>query len=175
MPDVLVCDDLATEVGDFIAVDLKQKKLIVLHAKVFKNKGSLSAKEMHEVVAQAKKNLCFFDPAELPPANRAAKWNARYEVGKRGIPRIRRTQGGYQTGDQIVALIRELLHSTSVQKEVWLVLGNAFTAEELQAVMKLEDISEWHWIQLLYLIHSCHASAQALGARLKILTGGRRA
>jgi superfamily II DNA or RNA helicase len=170
-PDILVCDDLDNEVGDFVAVDTDKKKLVVLHAKVFTDQGSLSAKAMHEVVAQAKKNLGFFDPAEAPPVARSEKWDRPWRTGKATLDRIRRRQHGGQDGKEIMGKIQELLHSSSVEKEVWLVLGNAFSQRKLKEIILLDEIKEWYWLQLLYLIHSCQASVVALGAQLKILTG----
>ncbi len=174
MPDILVCDDLASEIADFIAVDLSQKKIALLHAKVFEDRGSLSAKAMHEVVAQAKKNLGFLDPAERINTSRGNRWDDKWRWTKgssRGLPRIRRKKPGCANGSAILERIQKLLHSTSVQKEVWLVLGNSFSERDIRGVVLREGEIPYHWSHLLYLIHSCHASVTAIGARLRIVTG----
>jgi hypothetical protein len=141
---------------------------------VFEDKGSLSAKNMHEVVAQAKKNLGFIDPAEQIDVSRNKKWDDLWrwkEKSKIGLNRIRKTTIEYPDGKSIISLIQDLLHSTSVQKEVWLVLGNAFSEEELKRIVLTDGEIPYHWTQLLYLIHSCHASVSAMDARFRIITG----
>jgi superfamily II DNA or RNA helicase len=173
-PDIIICDDMGTEVADFIAVDSEQKKIALLHAKVFSDQGSLSAKSMHEVVAQAKKNLGFLDSAERITRSRWEKWDKKWKWNKNsinGLPRIRCCPDEYPRGKDIMQHIQNLLHSTSVQKEVWLVLGNAFTGNQLREVVLSDGDIRYYWTQLLYLIHSCHASVTAMGAQLRILTG----
>jgi superfamily II DNA or RNA helicase len=173
-PHILVCDDLGTEIADFIAVDVKQRKIALLHAKVFENDTHLSAKAMQDVVAQAKKNLAFLDPAEM--VNRGAigaKWDSKWRWSKGspvGLTRIRRDDESIGDGARLLETIQTLLRSASVQKEVWLVLGRAFTKDDLRRIVLAEEKIPYHWVQLLYLIHSCQASVEALGASLRIVT-----
>jgi superfamily II DNA or RNA helicase len=177
-PDILVCDDLGTETSDFIALDLRQKRIAILHAKVLKSKSGLSAKELQEVVGQAKKNLAFLDPAEEIDTNRGDRWDGSWKWrvrARRGLKRIRRDAYNFGSGRRIIAEIQELLHSTSVQKEVWLVLGNAFSPKSLNNVVETENDLPYHQIQLLYLLHSCNAAVAAVDARLRILTGAEKA
>lgn len=173
-PNILICDDMGSEIADFIAVDIRKKKIALIHAKVFKNHERISAKALHEIIAQAKKNLGFLDPAEFIETSRSRKWDGKWKWNKNsreGLPRIRKTVTGFDSGRFILEKLKEFLHSTDVQKEVWLVLGNAFSKEEIKNVVISDTDIPCHWTQLLYLIHSCLASVTAFGARLRIVTG----
>jgi superfamily II DNA or RNA helicase len=173
-PQILICDDMGPEIADFLAIDLKKKKIALIHAKAFKKGEHISAKAMQEIIAQAKKNLGFLDPAESIGTSRARKWDGKWKWSKnshKGLKRIRKTVKGLDSGQAILEKIQQLLHSTDTQKEVWLVLGNAFSKEEIKKVVLSDTDIPYHWTQLLYLIHSCLASVTTFGARLRIVTG----
>jgi hypothetical protein len=53
-PSLLICEDLGTEVGDFLALDLKNKRMCLIHAKAYdgKHRFSAGASPFHDVYAQ---------------------------------------------------------------------------------------------------------------------------
>jgi hypothetical protein len=173
-PDILVCDDLATEIADFVAIDTVGKKIALLHAKEGSRAGAVSVGDLHVVVSQAKKNLGFFDAAEALPKQRGKKWDSpwRWKKGAAAhLLRIRKRPSPSWNGQKIMEYIESMRLKTDTKKEVWLVLGNMFGKNEISKVITSDKNVPYHWIQMLYLIHSCHASVAALGASLRILVG----
>jgi superfamily II DNA or RNA helicase len=173
-PDILVCDDLSTEVADFVAIDTTGKKIVLLHAKEGSGAGGVSVSDLHVVVSQAKKNLAFFDAAEALPKKRGDKWDAPWRWKKRAagnLQRIRKRPSPAWDGRKIIECIESMRFRTDTHKEVWLVLGNMFGKSDIKKVITSDENLRYHWIQMLYLIHACHASVAAVGARLRILVG----
>lgn len=174
-PSILICDDSSGEhyeMADFVAIQTGDKKGIALiHAKNGSGAGSLSVGNLHEVVSQAKKNLGVFDPSEDLPDTLARKWNGVWKTGKKTLSRIRRPTTGALKGREIVNALSELRSHPATEKEVWLVLGNMFGKREITEVITSSGKVEYHWIQMLYLLHSLHASVTAVGARLRVLVG----
>jgi hypothetical protein len=60
--DLLICDDMGTETADFIAIDQGSRRVAAIHAKASPTAKPLSASALHEVSAQAVKNLGYFQP-----------------------------------------------------------------------------------------------------------------
>jgi len=72
-------------------------------------------------------------------------------------------------GKEIVNTLNQLRTHPNTQKEVWLVLANMFGKQEIEEVIKSTGTVRYHWIQMLYLLHSLHASVTSIGARLRVL------
>jgi hypothetical protein len=172
-PDILVCDDLGSyELADFVAIETgNSQRIALLHAKNGSGAGSLSVGNLHEVVSQAKKNLGVFDPAEDLPGNLAKKWNGVWKTKDKSLKRIRPLTGGTFKGKEIVDTLNQLRAHPRTQKEVWLVLGNMFGKNEIEKVITSTGKVQYHWIQMLYLLHSLHASVVSVGGRLRVLVG----
>ena len=105
--DVLVCDDMGTEIADFIGVDTAGRRVVAIHGKAFKTAKQLSASALQEVSAQALKNLGFIQPyANGTPPN-LNRWRSawRSRAGKVDS-RVRRGTG---TPTQLWGQIRNVL------------------------------------------------------------------
>lgn len=172
-PDILVCDDLSTEIADFLAIDTIKKTLILIHAKEGKKSGSISVSDLHVVISQAKKNLGIFDAAEPLPRKRGNKWDQPWRWEKNSANTLHRIRKGGRKwdGNSIYKKLDEMRRKTDTNKEVWLVLGNMFGKKEITKVITSDSNPPYHWIQMLYLIHSCQAAVASVGARLRILIG----
>ena len=171
-PDVLVCEDLGSETADFIAVDIKQNKIAQIHCKNLHGNTNLSASDLHDVIGQVQKNLGFFDMTEGINTSLAGKWGKDWKwdkKSKKGLKRIRKNVRR-KTPDKIIELIRTMLRNTSIKKEVWVVLGNSFTYDEIKNAIDDDKKPKYHIIQMLYLLHTCFSSVQMIGAQLKIIT-----
>src|ERR1700730_8374575 len=95
----LVCDDLATEVGDFIGVDsnLSNPRVVFVVAKHKSGKPGVSASAFYDVSGQALKNLAYLksDGQEVPgsPTKFDQNWTLT-EAGKTDkVPRRRAGPG----------------------------------------------------------------------------------
>ena len=172
MPDILVCDDSPSEIADFVAIEtINSQRIVLLHAKNGSGAGSLSVGNLHVVVSQAKKNLGIFDPSEELPLGLPAKWNGVWRTKGKTLTRIRPSTSGSPKGKEIVDTLEKMRAHPSTQKEVWLVLGNMFGKKDIERVIMTSGEVNYRWIQMLYLLHSLHASVVSIGGRLRILVG----
>ncbi len=160
--DYLICEDMGTETADFVAVDQRNRRLALLHAKYDGSKSGASAFQI--VSAQATKNLEFFNPTGNFVPDQTARWSAKWQ---NQLPRIRPRFGGRV--QNIVQDIDDLLRSSDVQKEVWIILGRGFSKSGLLTQLAADN-PPYHMIQLAYLLQACNANASSVGARLKVFT-----
>jgi hypothetical protein len=167
-PDIIICEDLGDERADFIAVDLRQKKIAQIHCKNGGDSmGALTAGKLHEVVSQVQKNLGFFEPSARIGSDLETKWKGKWEDK---VERIYKAPTDCAPG-QTINEIRSLLRSNSVQKEVWVVMGNTYAPTEIPAAIVNNKPPRHSVIQMLYLLHACVSSVQMVGAQLKVITG----
>jgi superfamily II DNA or RNA helicase len=161
LPELLICDDMGTEVSDFIAVDFRRKRIALIHAKEMTS--LVSAADFHIVNSQAVKNLELFDPFGTALRERHKRWAKLYQAK---LPRIRGKKpiDPESAFERIIALLRE----ANVEREVWIAAGPGLSKTELLNALK-GDPPEYHVIQLAYLLQSCNASVSSVGARLRIL------
>ena len=84
--EFLVCEDIGTELADFIGIAPRQHQVTFYHCKG--GQTNVGASGLQEVVSQATKNLGFMtaSPAELE--RRAARWNGRWN--QTTVPRLQR-------------------------------------------------------------------------------------
>jgi len=177
-PDVLICEDLGTEVADFVALDLKHKRMCVIHAKAYGDKDRFSpgASPFHDVYAQVVKNLEYLNPFGTVAKDRKKKWKRLWNPWTKkirgGIPRIRRTPDDLDDVHDIAEKVTEFMRSSETQKEVWVVLGNGFPIQDLlvEGVKTGELPNKYHCIQLIYLLQSCSSQVSSVGARLRIFS-----
>ena len=78
--NILVCDDMGTEMADFVAVDSSQRRAIFIHAKAFVEARRRSASSFQEVCGQAVKNLEYLNPFSVMQPAKLTSWNAPLEA-----------------------------------------------------------------------------------------------
>ena len=161
LPELLICDDMGTEVSDFIAVDFMRKRIALIHAKEMTS--LVSAADFHIVNSQVVKNLELFDPSGTVLREREKRWAKKYQ---KKLPRVRGTKplAPKDAFGKILALLRE----ANVEREVWIAAGPGFSVSQFEAELK-ENPPKYHIIQLAYLLQSCNATVSSVGARLRIL------
>jgi len=131
--EFLFCDDLQNEVSDFVCASFKadERKIAFIHAKHGKGR-KVSASAMHDVYAQARKNLGVLSrggskPAHLNRWNQDSEWFLKDKKSKKPTTiKIRRWLEGdhLPVRDRLWQKIRtEILDHPDGKKEVWLVLG----------------------------------------------------
>lgn len=166
-PELLLCDDMGTEVADFVCVNFIDRKIAFIHAK----HGSgriVSASALHDVVAQAQKNLSVMPrggakPAHLERWNRDAYWKGtkihRWVRGSKSLP----------TNKALWKKIRnDILDHPEGKKEVWLVVGKALNKnsliDQLEHSQKRDSVTG----QLVHLLSCLQAACIQLGVVLKV-------
>lgn len=166
--EYLLCDDLQTEIGDFIGLDTKNKRVVFIHAKAKKSK--ISATNFTEVCGQATKNLDYLTPYyQRTPKQNIDKWKqpwVKSPIGK--ITNRIVTQNA--TTQQFWSKYVQLISDPSTKREVWLIVGNMFDHKEFKKELNKRDIAKVksEVIQLIYLLRSTWNSVSQVGAQLRI-------
>jgi len=165
--DLLVCDDMGTEIADFIALDSARRRVIAIHAKAFPVRRPLSASALHEVSAQAVKNLGSFEPFFVGDPKNLANWGRPW-VGHSGkvSTRIRRGSGTPKT---IWGRIREALRDPQWTREIWLVIGQGPSRLSIQRECA-QRRPKPEVVQILYSLQSTWSAVQAVGNVLRVFT-----
>lgn len=167
--EYLLCDDLQTEIGDFIGLDTKNKRVVFIHAKA--KKSIISATNFTEVCGQATKNLDYLSPYfQRAPKQNIAKWKQPWSVSPIGQIKNRIITNN-ATSKQFWDKYEELISDPNTRREVWLVVGSMFDHATFKRELNKKDISKVksEVIQLIYLLRSTWNSVSQFGAQLKIL------
>ena len=168
------------EVGDFLALDLKQRRICLIHAKVYaeEERYSAGASPFHEVYAQVVKNLEFLNPLHSVTPDRSRRWDESWKWAREsatGVRRIRRTTPTLPSGTAIAKVVDGFVRSAETTKEVWVVLGNGFPIKDLLGkAVGAGKLPDYHSVQLMYLLQSCANQVSSVGARLRIFSVDRR-
>jgi len=163
--DILVCDDMGTEIADFIATSNSEQRVVFIHAKAFRGEKKWSATAFSEVSFQAIKNLEFLHPYSTQKPKKLNSWKDGWRCKKLFVAqRIRR---GAREPDAIWDEIRKIIRNPSSSKEVWLLLGQGFSLKAFKnEVKKPQPPAEI--IQIIYSLQSLWSNVSSVGAGLRI-------
>jgi superfamily II DNA or RNA helicase len=163
--DLLICDDMGTETADFIAIDHGSRRVAAIHAKAFPNAKPLSASALHEVSAQAVKNLGYFQPYFVGEPKNLSRWDRPWR-GSQGTVDSRIRYGGL-SGGAAWTRVRDLLRDPQATREIWLVLGQGLSKGTLDTERaKTRPAAEV--VQILYSLQATWSSVSSVGARLRV-------
>jgi hypothetical protein len=179
--DTLVCDDMGTEVADFIAARKSKTPdkecVILIHAKALKEKQIYSASKFADVCSQAIKNLQYihrFDCGDPPNLN---KWTDKWKESSRNYVnnRIRLYQNRKKPNPKpdpkkIWEYIRSIIQNPLARLEVWIVLGNGISKKELINKFLKEEPPKPEIIQNIYQLESTWSIVSRMGATLRVFT-----
>jgi len=164
-PDIVVCDDMGTEIADFILAYTETEKIVFIHAKASSNFKPFSASALQGVCSQATKNIGYlnlFNTASPPKLNR---WDGAWKGTSGQVNnRIRRgVANGRETWQNLSSIIR----NPNADREVWLFLGQLLSKE--QFINQLDSVNpNPAAIQALYLLLGTLSQVASVGAKLKI-------
>lgn len=164
---LLICDDLGTECADFLAANLENRQLALIHAKAGEGAG-ISASAFHDVIAQAMKNLVYLTrSAEIPGGVQAwtqtAKWN------RTSVPRILRAPDGVPQKAELWGKLKsEILDSSDPSLFVVLVTAGCCDLEKLREATADREKRTPETAQLFHLLDGLNGYARQLGVRVLI-------
>lgn len=161
--DLVVCDDMGTEIADFVALNETTRRVVAIHAKAFPKAKPLSASALHDVSSQALKNLSYFQPYEVGTPSNLAHWNGLWRPG--GPERIR--LGGPISANNAWQKIRRVLLDPQSVREVWLVLGQGLSKSALDKARQKNNPPP-ETIQILYSLQSTWGAVASVGARFRV-------
>ncbi|MCH4551417.1 DEAD/DEAH box helicase [Aestuariibaculum lutulentum] len=163
-PDIVVFDDMNTEMADVIyGYESKtESKVIFIHAKC--GSGSLySATALQEVTSQATKNIKYLNSYNELPKERIRKWNSKWK--SRGLVVDKRIRKPNIKGKETLERLEKIIQNPNSTKEVWLVLGKTLEYKEL---IKALEKGKAEAIQATLLLHSTLQSVGTVNAKLKV-------
>jgi hypothetical protein len=167
--DLLVCDDMGTELADFIAGSNSERRVCFIHAKTGKVPGSTSATSFQDVCSQAMKNLVWLHPFSQSDSPNINRWINPWSLEGVGFvqDRIRR---GPSEPTQLWDNFSNLIRDPMTSREVWIVLGKGFSLSAFESE-RLSNNPRPHIVQLFFLLQSTWAAVSSVGATLKVFCG----
>lgn len=168
---ILVCDDLGSETADFIMVQParagRRGRVVFIHAKASSGRKVCSASNLHDVCAQAQKNLrevsLFGAGLERKGNKWAEPWSGRPHTQGEVARRVRRARRGASVEEEITRMVRD----PSADREVWIIVGNLLRQTTLSQYLHRQD-PPGNGVQAAYLLLSTISNTAAAGARLTV-------
>jgi superfamily II DNA or RNA helicase len=163
-PDLLVCTDMGTEVADFMATS--PGRAVFMHAKASANKRLASASALHDIAAQAIKNLPYLQPLS-DDEPKSKNWMSRWKAsGVEGEARRQRV-GAFASTAEIWQHMRSVISDPQAEREVWLLLARSLSRSALEhEARKRPPPAEA--LQVFSLLQTTWGAVSQLGARLRI-------
>lgn len=162
----ILCTDMGTEVADFVG--FSNTKIVFAHAKGKKQskKSYVSASALHELVAQAMKNMKYLALGNEDRPS-VATWREPWTDGTHGPATRHRLGVESMTGDGYWKRINEVVQTHGAEKEVWLVLGASLSYSRLEEALK-KPKPPGYAITTHALLSSAWSTSQQYGVRLKV-------
>ena len=167
VPDIVVCDDMGTEIADFIVADIERNRVAFIHAKARQSPSYYSASELQDVTAQSVKNLTYVAYFSNDPPSKLNSWAGPWRAGSvNGFVR-NRIRKGDGNPDEIWGSIRSVASNPNADREVWLLLGKTLSKSRLIEELKKPKVSP-EALQTVYLLGSTLSSVASIGAKLRV-------
>lgn len=166
-PDLLICDDLGTEIADFVLAD--EDRVIFMHAKGNTDtyKKPCSASALQDVCGQATKNIQFLSMFNEHKPKHLDRWSTSWK--REGIGTVsKRIRKGTGTPDEIWTKLSGRINEPEVSREVWLVLGRILSKKEFLKRLS-KNKPEPEAVQAAIFLHATMTSVYSIGAKLRIL------
>jgi superfamily II DNA or RNA helicase len=168
-PDILVCDDMGTEMGDFILADSDKRIVAFIHAKASASMRPYSASAIQEVCAQATKNINYLSMFnEIRPDKNIEKWKLKWTAPpkvKGTVKRRIRIPTRRADPEVIWEKIRSIITDPLARREVWLFLGQILSKSALEEQLRSSGAEA---IQAAILLHGTMTNVAAIDAKLRV-------
>lgn len=173
--DYLICDDMGTEIADFIAISKSRKSVTLIHAKVNEKTTKYSAKAFQEVCAQAIKNLSWINPYSERINKSLDKWNNPWRAKLTEESdhedfvtyRIRIPKEEKPSPKEIWDDFTKIIRDTQSTKEVWIMLGRGFSLGDFEKQRAIKNPRP-EIVHIFYILQSTWNIVDSLGAKLRI-------
>lgn len=166
----VVCDDLGTEVGDFIGVDdtAENQRVAFLVCKHKTGDAGVSASAFYDVSGQALKNLAYLksDGEEVPGSDRKFDSDWTLSANKLTDHVARRRSGPGSLAFR--SMLSKVKRSPGSDRSIWLVCaGGMLSQSKLEEAFK-EKPPKAHVLQFYHLVISAYSACQSVGVQLRI-------
>jgi len=166
----LVCDDLATEAGDFIGVDPdpSHSRVVFVVAKHKSGNPGVSTSAFYDVSGQALKNLAYLksDGQELPgsPTKFDQNWKMTEEGKTDYVPRKRAGPGSIA----FRRLLARTIRTPGTERTLWLVCAGGMLSKAALEREFRRPKPRANVLQFYHLVVSAYSACQSVGVGLKI-------
>lgn len=166
----LVCDDLGTEAGDFIAVDddPSNQQVVFVVCKHKKDEPGVSTSAFYDVTGQGLKNLAFLksDGADVPGSPR--KFDQDWKLSADGktdtVPRRRAGPDSKKFRN----LLGRTKRAPGAERSIWLVCAGGMLSKQALEKEFQRKPPQAHVLQFYHLVVSAYSACQSVGVQLKI-------
>jgi hypothetical protein len=164
---LLICDDLGTECADFLAANLENRQLALIHAKAGEGTG-ISASAFHDVVAQAMKNLVYLTRGAEAPGGVQA-WRKKAKWNETAISRIIRAPNGLPEKAALWSKLKsDIIDSSDPNLFVVLVTTGCCDLKKLAEATTDANKRTPETAQLFHLLDGLNGYARQLGVKVHI-------
>jgi len=166
--EYLLCDDAGdTEIADFIGLQMNPARIVIMHAKAFKDPKVRSASALQEVCAQAVKNLSYLITTnqQRPPNY---PWSRPYKAADvtGSLNRVRYPKTNC-TGVEFWKKYIELLRNPATQKQVYILLGQGFDLQKFKENIDGRKPDPAN-VQIVYQVQSTYSNVMKIATDFKI-------
>jgi len=165
-PNILVCDDMGTEVADFILADTDRDRVVFIHAKASSEKRPYSASALHSVCAQATKNINYLGMFNEQKPPNLKRWDWAWPDNRN--PKVeRRIRRGNGPGSALWSRVQSVIRHHLADHEVWLFLGQILSKSEFEDRLGRRNPTP-EAVQAAFLLHATMTSVASVGAKLRV-------
>lgn len=173
--EYIMCDDLNSEISDFIAVSPKNETCYFIHCK--HHKKSFSASDFQDVCGQALKNIDYILKKNIDDliylGTHENRWYKEWNVGQLHIPRLihcpeDESKTPDEKVDDFINKLKEVYISPYGKKEIWIVQSGLSKSTFRQQLEITEGKQKEQLAQLIWLLQSTQDTIVNAGAQLKI-------
>lgn len=156
--DLLVCDDMGTELADFIMVQSElpgRNNVVFIHCKALKpqKETKVSASGLANVCSQAVKNIGELSLFSSAMVDRTRKWSRPWTASGLGTVN-KRIRKGPKNARKAWDSFRTAVDDPNTHREIWLFLGNILSKQELQNRLTRGTTKRLETMQALYELFS---------------------
>jgi hypothetical protein len=171
--ELLVCDDGAPEIADFVCVQPRNKKILLIHAKAKNAEANVSAANLETVGRQASASLAFIGSSRTPLAF-PTHWPKQIKIKNRKSKRLiktvdrihsRRPTTPQEAHVQVVAALAD----PTYRREVWVVTVGLLSKEQAKADLGGTERKRGA-LQFAYYLADLRTTFGRAGVTLKIFT-----
>lgn len=165
-PNILVCDDMSTEVADFILADTNRDRVVFIHAKASSEKRPYSASALQAVCAQATKNINYLGMFNEQKPPNLKRWDRAWPDNRN--PKVeRRIRRGNGPGSALWSRVQSVIRHHLADHEVWLFLGQILSKSEFEDRLGRRNPTP-EAVQAAFLLHATMTSVASVGAKLRV-------
>lgn len=166
--DTIVCDDDGKEIGDFLAISERTKRVALIHAKAAKKPSKMSVQALQEVGRQALASLAFCSAVATEAKIAPGRWGTPVNANGTILTRLSRVfrNESESTVPRLEELASRALANRSWNREIWIVAGRLMERSSVEKAIRSSDSNQAR--QYLMYLESLITSCARANSNLRI-------